>query len=195
MEKLRTLGPGGKETRRPSSSEWLVDGTLVEPSDSKIAWTPLGGARHEAVVDLDDCDRRLVAGARGLVLLAGKERNPGEEGKETWRAVRIDAKGQATLIGELAGHPYDAAPWKDGVAVLRGRRFEYGDVDWDIVLLAPGAAPLEAKLPMQPQYNLMWGTGFSIAADGDLVAVGNHERLAVYDVAKAAWIVSDGTTD
>lgn len=193
-DRLHALGPGGKEVARPVGSVWLPDGTVVETAANRIAWTPLGGARHEVAVEA--CDRRLVAGSPDLLLLAGRLQAPGDEGGESWRAVRIDDRGRVTTIGQLTGHPYDAAPWKDGVAVLRGRRESYGEpVQWDLVLLAPGAAPREERLPIQPRYNLVWDTGFSIAADGDLVAVGNHDRLAVFDAARGRFTITDGPTE
>lgn len=184
------LGPAGKQVPLLPGSTLLFDGTVVEATPDRVVWSSLGGPRHE--VSVGACALRFVSGGSELLLLAGEDHAPGDEGTERWRAVRVDGGGRLTVIGELVGHPYDAAPWMQGVAVLRARRASYGDpVTWDVVLLSPGAVPREERLPMQPRYNLVWDTGFSIAASGAAVAVGDRRRLAVLDVAGGAWVVTE----
>lgn len=193
-KKLREVGSGTRELARPPGATWLVDGTLVEESTARVAWTPLGGTRHE--VSAEACERRMVAGATDLVLLNGWRNSPGTEGRETWRAVRVDSAGKVTRIGDLQGHPYDVAAWKQGVAVLRANRDDYGqDVVWEVVLLEPGAAPRVERLPLQPRYNLMWDSGFAVAASDGHVAVGNGDRLALFDLAQGKWSITDGPVD
>ncbi len=193
-KKLREVGAGTRELARPAGAAWLVDGTLVEESPTAVGWTPLGGSRHQ--VTAEACDRVVVAGQGDLVLLNGWRHDPGGEGLETWRAVRVDAAGQVTRIGDLRGHPYDVAAWRQGVAVLRANRADYGDpVLWEVVLMEPGVAPRVERLPLQPRYNLMWDSGFAIVASAGHIAVGNGDRLALLDLAQGKWIITDGPVD
>ncbi len=181
------------KVRRRQSAQVLPDGTIVESGAGLIEWTPLRGGTQRTKVD---CDARVIAGQDSLLVLTGQGRPPGEEGLERWQAVRVAPAGSVTILGELLGHPYDAVPWRGGVAVLRGNRSKYSEpVRWDLVLIDPGSPTREESLPIQPGYVRIWDSGWSIAAAGDLVAVGNRDRLAVFDLAQSKWTITDGPTD